>query len=284
MNVSQGWVARYVFPIAFVLVPVLVAITVALLTDGGGEIAQVQPYLLVLAVLALVPGLLFLRRAGRLQKQRAGQPPRPSAAYEVLKLGALGIGCFAVAEACVMAAIDWRVGAGYVALMLAWVLVWTPPANRTILMRSQIEVVCAPQAAFALVSNPNNWPLYAPEIELVEPVAVPVGIGAVIHDRVRRDGNVTIEADEEVVALEAGVRFGTAIRQESQPSSGIYEFAPVPGGTRIEYTHRTVLSVPAAIFGIGLRRPGLMKKMLARRAQSFARIKRLLEEGGAPSV
>jgi hypothetical protein len=77
---------------------------------------------------------------------------------------------------------------------------------------------------------------------------------------------------------------GTAIREKSQPSSGIYEFEPVPGGTRIEYTYRTLLSLPAAIFGIGLRRPGLLKKMLDRRAQAFALIKRLLEEREATPV
>lgn len=183
-----------------------------------------------------------------------------------------------------VAVIDWRVAAGYFGLVVLWVLVWTPRANRTIVMRSAVEVRCSPQTAFELVSNPNNWPLYVPELEIAEPVEVPVRLGTVIHDRVRREGKITVEASEEVVALEPGARFGTAIQRDPQASSGTYDFEPVAGGTSIEYTHRTLLSLPAAVFGIALMRAAIVRRMSERRAQTLARIKQLLEEPGAPPV
>jgi hypothetical protein len=284
MKISLGSPASYIFAIGFVVVPVLVALAVQVQTRSEGEPASATLGLLALAVLAVVPGVAFLERMRRLQRQRLGEPPRPGAAYKELRLGALGIGCFVVAEGFVVAAIDWRVAVGYLGLMILWVLLWTPARSRAIVVRSAIEARCTPRAAFDLVSNPNNWPQYAVGIELAQPVAVPVRLGTVIHDRVRRGGTITVEADEEVVALEPGVRFGTAIQGDPQSSSGIYEFDPVVGGTRIEYTHRSHLSLPAALFGIGLRRAAIVKQMADRRAESLARIKLLLEEAGPPSV
>lgn len=284
MKTNRTMAVTYVFAVVFVVLPVVVAFGVLIASGGRWEPEAPFPFLWTLALTAVLPGVLFLGRARQLQRQRASLPPSTRAAYEVLKLGALGLGCFVAAEFFLVASIDWRVGAGYLGLVVVWVLIWIPRRNRKLLMRAAIDVSCTPQAAFDLVSNPNNWPLYVPEIELVQPVAVPMQLGSVIHGRVRREGKITLEADEEVVAFEPGARFGTAMRQDTQPSSGIYEFEPVSGGTRIQYTYRTLISLPAAIFGIGLLRSRLVKAMSDRRTQSFARIKGLLEEPAATSV
>jgi hypothetical protein len=284
MNIRLSSLARYVFAVGFVALPVMAALAVLLLTSGAGQLPNGKPYFLSLAVLTLVAGALFLERVRRLQKRRIGGPPRPGAAEEELRLAAIGIGCFVVAESFIVAVIDWRVATVYFGLAVLWVLFWTPRGNRTIVMRSAVEVRCSPQAAFELVSNPNNWHLYVPEIELAHPVEIPVHLGTVIHDRVRRDGKITVEASEEVVALEPGARFGTAIQRDPQASSGIYQFEPAAGGTRIEFTHRSVLSLPAAIFGIAFRRAAILRQMSERRAQTLVRIKLLLEESGATSV
>jgi len=283
MKIGLGSVAAYVFAIGFVVLPVMAALAVQLLS-GAGTSAHAKPYFLILAVVAIVAGVSFLERMRRRQRRRAGQASRPSAAQEELRLAALGIGGFVVAESFIVAAIDWRVAAGYLCLAGLWVLVWTPRANRTVLMRSAVKVRCSPRAAFDLVSNPNNWPLYVPEIELAQPVEVPVSLGTVIHDRVRREGKIAVEADEEVVALEPGVRFGTAIQMDPQRSSGTYEFEPVDGGTIIEYTSRSLLSLPAAVFGIALRRAAIVSQMSERRKETLARIKQLLEEPGSSPV
>jgi hypothetical protein len=284
MKIGLGSPASYVFAVAFVVAPVTVALAVLLLTGGAGQSASAKPYFLGLAALSVAPGVLYLERMRRLQMRRMGQPPGPGAADGELRLAAVGIGCFVAAECFVVAFIDWRVAAGYCALVVVWVLVWVPRGNRTILARSAVEVRCTPQAAFELVSDPNNWPLYVPELELTQPVEVPVRLGTVIRDRIRRDGKITVAADEEVVALEPGVQFGTAIQGDPQTSSGIYQFEPATGGTRIEYSHRSLVSLPAAIFGIALRRASIVKQMSDRRAETLARIKALLEEPGATSV
>jgi hypothetical protein len=284
MKISLGSPASYIFAVGFVVAPAMIALAILLLTHGAGQVMSAKPYLLAFTVLSIVPGVLFLERMRRLQRGRLAQPPGPETAYEALRLGALGIGCFVAAEFFIVAFIDWRVAAGYLGLVIIWVLLWTPSRNRLIVVRTAVQVNCTPQAAFELVSNPTNWSRYAPEIELAQPVEVPVRLGTVIHDRVRRDGKITVVADEEVVALESGARFGTAIQRDPQSSSGVYEFVPTAGGTSIEYTHRSVMSLPAAIFGMALRRASLMKQMSERRAQSLARIKRLLEEPGPISV
>lgn len=284
MKIGLTSVRAYVFAVGFVLLPVLAALVVMLLTGGAGQSERAKPYFLGGAVVALALGVLFFERMRRFQKQRASQPPRPGTADEVVTRGAAGLACFAGAEAFLVATIDWRAAAVYVALVVAWVLVWTPRSNRQLVVRSTIGVSCTPLAAFELVSNPNKWPLYVPELELVQPVEIPVRLGTVVHDRVRRGGVITLEADEEVVALEPGVRFGTAIRGPAQSSSGIYQFAPVQGGTTIEFTHRSLISLPAAILGVATRRGSLRKVLGERRAATFARIKRLLEEPEAGSV
>jgi hypothetical protein len=45
-----------------------------------------------------------------------------------------------------------------------------------------------------------------------------------------------------------------------------------------------LLSLPAAIFGIALRRAAIVRQMAERRAQTLARIKQLLEEPGTTPV
>ena len=183
MKIGLGSPASYVFAVAFVVAPVTVALAVLLLTGGAGQSASAKPYFLGMAVLSVAPGVLYLERMRRLQMRRMGQPPGPGAADGELRLAAVGIGCFVAAECFVVAFIDWRVAAGYFALVVVWVLLWVPRGNRTILARSAVEVRCTPQAAFELVSDPNNWPLYVPELELTQPVEVPVRLGTVISDR-----------------------------------------------------------------------------------------------------
>lgn len=105
MNVRLGQFASYIFAVGFVVVPVMAALAVQLLS-GTGTPARAQPYFLVLAVLEIGAGVLFLERMRRRQRRRAGHAARPLAAQEELRLAALGIGGFAVAESFIVAAID----------------------------------------------------------------------------------------------------------------------------------------------------------------------------------
>jgi hypothetical protein len=119
MKIGLGSPASYVFAVAFVVAPVTVALAVLLLTGGAGQSSSAKPYFLGLAVLSVAPGVLYLERMRRLQVRRMGQPPRPGAADAELRLAAVGVGCFVAAESFVVAFIDWRVAAGYFALVVA---------------------------------------------------------------------------------------------------------------------------------------------------------------------
>jgi Polyketide cyclase / dehydrase and lipid transport len=275
---------RALFTNAAVAAVAVVPIAVAFVhrAAGTGTWAPFLP-LWGVALIAIFATFLLLNRAAKLQRTRAGQAMSPGRAEGSVRWTVVVAGLMVVAEVAIVASIDWQVAVIAVALVVAWILVWTPRASRRLVMRSAIDVRCTPQAAFELVSNPNHWPLYVPEIELVQPVDVPVRLGTVIHERVRRDGRILLEAEEDVVALEPGKRFGTSVRK-AQPSSGIYEIGPVADGmTHIEYTHRSVLSLPTAILGGALMRGGLGNKMAAGRAKILERIKGLLQEAqGAP--
>jgi hypothetical protein len=284
MKVPRSPVVAYGIAATFVMVPVGIAVAVAGLSEGRLEIGRPAPYLWFLAVVMSVIGISLLSRESRWRTRRSGRPPRPGTLHSAAWLEMFAYACFVIAELCLVIAIDWRVGAAFLGPALAWALFWTPRSNRKVVMRAAIEVRCTPAAAFDLVSDPNNWHLYLPNIELAQPIQPPLHVGSLIHVRMRRHGVVSLEGEEEVVALEPGRRFGTAVRDTPDPSTGIYEFEEVAGRTKIEYTYRSAVSLPAAILGGSLRRKDMVERMYDRRAQMMDRIKLLMEEADPTSV
>jgi len=166
--------------------------------------------------------------------------------------------------------------------VIAWVLLSCAPRSRRVEMRASIDVRCDVQAAFELVSNPRNWRLYAPELEVLEPVETPVRAGTLVRARLHYSGRV-MEADEIVTVFEPPRRFGTAIPASPHVTTGGYEIVPSGGGTSITYTFRGSLTPLQSFFGGWLLRGRLDRRMKERREIALAEIKRLLEaEPAAP--
>lgn len=162
------------------------------------------------------------------------------------------------------------------AAIVIYLLAFIPARMRRLEFRSTIDVRCAPKDAFALVSDPNNWHRYVPELSLTAPVRTPVGIGDVIHDRIVRP-NITNDGVERVIAYEPGVRFGTQMITGGHGTTGVYDFAWSDGITRITFSCQATLTLAEAWLGNGFRRGFITAQMKAGREVVMQRIKGLLE-------
>lgn len=162
------------------------------------------------------------------------------------------------------------------AALAVYLLAFVPPAMRRLEFVSTMVVRCTPAAAFALVSDPNNWCRYAPQLELSSPVRTPVQVGDLIYDRIVSP-DITHYAVERIVVSEPGVRFGTRIVGGGHGTTGVYEFVWADGSTHVTYSCRATLTLPEAWLGNGFRRAYITAKMKSARDDVMQRIKVLLE-------
>ena len=156
-----------------------------------------------------------------------------------------------------------------------YMLAFVPPAMRRIAFESSVFARCTRRQAFDLVSDPNNWPRYVPELSLRSRVRTPVKLGDLIEDRVVWHG-VTHDAVERVIAYEPGERFGTQI-VGGHGTTGEYELFAADGGTLINYRCRATLTLLEAWAGNGFRRGHLAAKLKEARDPIMDRLKNLLE-------
>ena len=233
------------------------------------------------AVLLVGATGFFEARARRLYSSRTSETShaRTRAALDQLSLS---FACFGLAAAALVASFEVVWGAVLLGLLVAWVLVWLPPWMRRVVMSSSIQVASSREAAFDFLSNPNNWSRYLPDIELVEPVELPLHPGSVIRLRLRRGGSV-LDGDETVREFERGRRFATRLLPPLV-GSGTYDFSSFEGGTTITYTYRSTLGLSDAVLGVGLRRGRAISRMAARRGTAMKEVKRLLEDKDPVSV
>ena len=166
------------------------------------------------------------------------------------------------------------------ALIGIYLLVFMPPAMRRIQFQSSVVARCTPMEAFALVSDPNNWPRYVPELSLRSRVRTPVKLGDLIEDRVVWNG-VTHDAVERVIAYEPGERFATQV-VGGHGTTGEYELFAADGGTLINYRCRATLTLLEAWAGYGFRRGHLAAKLKEVRDPIMERIKNVLEAEPSP--
>ena len=278
MRISRRWAFDQGILIAIVLGPMLVALAVRIvLGDPRGP----TNLLFALAAIAVVIFAVFAGLASRSQKGRSAS--RLDFNRREVTLGLIGIAFLVVAELLMAAAVDWRALGVFAVLPIGWILFWTAPVNRRGVRQQTIDVRCTPQAAFELVSNPENWPAYNPNIELVRPLQEPIHVGSVIQLQARHDGKVH-EGAEEVVAFEPGKRFASGVMKGHVTGTDSYDLEPSPRGTRITYRFRFHMSLPMAAIGGGLLLRSEAKKLMAEREVIMERIKGMLEAPEATSV
>jgi polyketide cyclase/dehydrase/lipid transport protein len=269
----------YAAVVVAIAAPYIIAMLLRVI-EGAGRPAN-PAFFWVGAILA-VAGTAVLLVGSRLQSH--GTKPRTSAEAERgLALAATGIGCYVLAEAAIVATLDERVAVAVLAIAIAWTVYSLLPSRRTIEVTTAVVASTTPAAAFDLVSDPSNWPRYAPDLELVEPPVRPIALGTVIRDRMRRPPLPPLEVQERVIAYEPGRRFGTTVVGD-RPNSGVYELREVEGGTEIVYVYSAVLGVPMALLGGAFMRPQLVDRLRAVRMAAMDRIKRLLETESPASV
>lgn len=170
----------------------------------------------------------------------------------------------------------------FAAALAVYLLAFVPAAMRRIEFQSEIIAASTPEAVFALVSDPNNWHRYVPELTLRATVRPPLKVGDLIYDRFVAH-EVTLEGIERVVAFDPGVRFGTQMLSGGHGTTGVYDLFKADGGTRIIYRCETSLTVLEAWAGNGFRRGFLAGKLKANRDLTMQRIKALLEAETAPA-
>lgn len=169
----------------------------------------------------------------------------------------------------------------YAVLVGAYVAYTMPISRRRLAYRSTITVRCTPEAAFALISEPHNWPRYLPDLQVVEPVDTPLRVGSIVSER-GTAGRRVIEAQDEVTLVEPNRRLGT--RGVNAPASGLYEFKAVDAGTEISYTAEHTLFVSDAVIGGVLSRGANVQLLKSRREAAMQRIKHVLEAPPAATV
>ena len=231
--------------------------------------------LLLGGVLTGAPGLVLFSVAWIMRLRRGRKPARIERLLQEQSLNAIAAGLFAATMTFALATSFTPLATIYGAAALAYVLLSVPSSTRRQSYRSAVVARCTLEDAFALVSNPRNWPRYFPQLEVDEPVDAPPHVGSMVHVRVR-EGRQVVEADERVTELEAGRRFATAV-VTPHANEGLYEFTPVAGGTEIAYSFHGEMTVAQAVLGGAVNRNGLLKRMISQREEGMQRIKQLLE-------
>lgn len=276
MRVSPGSV---VFA-GFILVPLLVlTLSPVTITVSGPRLVVIGlaslSALAALVLFCLALAAAATRKAGRVSQ--VGQVER-----EVALIVAAG-GALVVTEGLFLAITRWPFAVVYAAVVLAYVALWVAPGMRHIAFRAAVVARCTPDEAFALVSNPRNWPRYFPNIQVFEPIQLPLKAGDLIRDRVSGP-LLVVDAVERVLVAEPGRRFGTAVTPNARHSSGVYEFSTVSGGTEIAYVYNATLTLTEALAGVAFERASLVAKLRQQREAGLQRVKQLLEAQPAASV
>lgn len=263
---------------AYVISPLL---ALAVFGRAITVLAEGRIALLVSAAAGTVAFVLFCVAAAVGARRRARPATRPGEVEREVNYIVASGAAVVLAIALLISPYGWQWAVAYAGIALVYIAIWVPPAMRRIGFRTSIVAGCTRNEAFALVSDPRNWHRYFPNLQVFEPIQLPLKVGDLIHDRVDA-GSLVLEAWEQVVAAEPGRRFGTAVTPNKRKSSGVYELNDVPGGTEIAYVYDATLMLGEAILGSGPARSSLVGKLLAQREASLQRIKQLLE--GQPAA
>jgi polyketide cyclase/dehydrase/lipid transport protein len=225
-----------------------------------------------------IPSMVFLGMGLVMGLARRSRSWRVGDAEREQKFTALGFGLGAVCLTLFLMPSYAAVAIIYPFVVLAYVLWCLPSRRRRVDFEVRITALCTADKAFGLVSDPLNWPLYFPEME-VEPPRTPVGVGSILSVRIR-EGRGVLQAQEKVIAFEPPRQFGTAVVGAS--GEGAYEFKDADGATEIIYRSHHMLTIEQSILGGALNREVLVARLVAFRTAGIERVRRLLEAEPAP--
>jgi hypothetical protein len=264
--------------VAFLVGPVAIAAFVRVVTSREPWSPVWQ--LWIVALIALFASLWFMNRSETLKAAHV------AAGYVTLRdieaetnTAMIGILLAVFAELVLVASFEFWAGLVLIALLVAWILLCLLPPLRRRGGRSSIQVACSPEAAFALVSDPQSWRLWTPELELVESSEAPVRLGTIVRSRLQIEDR-RLDANERVAIFEPPWRCGSEILDAGGTGLDLYEMAASDGGTLITYVFRSVLPPAHAILGGAFRN----YKLTERWRKKMLRIKELLEERATGSV
>ena len=264
--------------LAFLFGPVLVAFAIRQLTSRGPWSPIWQ--LWIVAVIAMGIALWFLARWDMLKAAHVAAPSIRVRDLEAEALPvAIALSIALIAEIIAVASFELWMGVALIGVLLAWIFLCFLRPLRRIDTRSSVQVACNPEAAFALVSDPQSWRLWTPELERVESSEVPVRVGTIVQSRARIEGSL-LEGEDKVVVFDPPWRCGTEVLDARGSSRDLYEIAATDGGTLITYTFRSMVPPELAMLGAALQR----RSMTERWKKKMQRIKQLLEDATSGSV
>ena len=267
-----------VLALVFLFLPALVA---GMYTTVGGAGETLDTVLFVAGLLAAVAAVIFFGLALLMGYRRGKQVVPLRDTYLLFRYFAIGAGFFALSNSVALFRVFGAAGLIFPVMLAAYVAFALSSSARRQDYRVAIVVSSTPEAAFALVSEPRNWPRYLPQVESVEPRDVPLHAGSTIRYRVRA-GQTLLEVEEVVIAFEPGLRFGTGLADPA--ATGIYELSAGPGGTVIAYSHSGQMPVAQSIITGVFGRKANLGRMIEARQTGMDAIKRLLEAQPAVTV
>lgn len=280
-------IKRQFWPVALMLVFVLVPLQLATMQPRTVYINDDASRILAIVVLivVLISGVSTLALIGLTFGTRARGANRPIHIRDLrltVRLTAWGAGTALPVVAILLALANPLYAVIYAALVGFYLLYVVPTSRRRIGYRSTVTVRSTPEAAFALISDPHNWPRYLPDLEVVEPIDTPLHVGSVVSERVTSGGQV-VDGQDTVTLLEPNRKLG--MKGLNTPGSvDLYELKPLDGGTEISYSVEHLLGVPEAVIGAVLSRGAIVAKLRARREKALQRIKEILEAPPAATV
>lgn len=170
-----------------------------------------------------------------------------------------------------------------VALNGAWMALWIPRRLRTREVQNSVQISVPRELAFGFITDPNNWPLYRDDTELIE--VVPDGSLAMgtefvartlIPESLRTTSHRQIETRFRVTAIVPGSSYTvTSVDQPGNVSRT--DFAPVGSGTLITNAHGMTVPYPQAIQGVMLNLPRALSATRQMDDRRMARLKEILE-------
>ena len=283
---SLSW-RRQVWPLALVVVFYVIPLQFLAKQPAihiYGETALIPAIAgLIVGLLFGIASLVFITLTLVTIALRIGRPANIRNLRRTYTYAASAAGLGLPVVAIVLALTNPLYALAYAALVGVYLAYTMPGSRRRFGYRSTITVQCAPEAAFAFISDPHNWPRYLPELQVIEPFDIPLRIGSTVRERATF-GRRVIEGQDEVTIVDPNRKFGMRVAGRKDVASDLYEFRPVDAGTEISYTAELRLPISEAVIGGVLSRGASVQLLSSRREAAMLRIKQILEAPPAATV